>query len=1065
MTNSKTVKADFISLYHYAIIAILTWTAIIVASLIWNYVHEHRQIEELALKEALTVYHKDLAFRLWATRHGGVYVPVTEDTPSNKYLENIPEQDITTPSGKKLTLMNPAYMIRQVMEDYSKLYGVGGHITSLKLKNPDNSPDEWERRALEHFEDGDKEVAERVSSAENGQLRLMRPMITKEGCLKCHGDQGYEVGDVRGGIAVTVDMAAYYDYMRNNIRAMAVTHGLIWLFGLVAVGFVSQRTKRWLIERKLAEEELRKYGHIISATNDHMSFLDRNYIYQAVNVAYLKAHLKAREDIIGHSVAELLGEDVFEQLVREKLDCCLTGEEIHYRDWFDFAGVGRRYMDVVYYPFREIDESVSGIIVRVHDSTERKRKEELIRAQHNLGWALNTAGGLEDVLRLCVETAIQMSGMDCGGVYLVDDNSGDLKLAFHRGLPQDFVKIAAHYDAGSDSARLIMAGRPVYMNYQKLPVSMDDVRRKEGLRAIAVIPVRCENRVIACLNIASHEFDDIPDSARIALETIVAQIGSAISRKKAEKQLQRHREHLEELVEERTNELAQSLDEMMRQRISIQNMALDLEDTNKRLIGEIKERKQAEQTLRETNLLLETILDNTHMLIACMDQQFNFIRVNRIYAEADEKEPNFFPGRNHFDLYPDAENEEIFRRVIETGEPHFVLAKPFEYEEHLERGVGYWDWSLVPIKDSERFVTGVVLTLVNVTERQRAERDMKLSESKLRSTLTSMDDYVFVFDTESRFVDCFSASKNLLKLPEKFMDKRHSEVMPPDIDKLFVEAFDKNKAGYVADYEYRLDIGGEPCSYSVKLSPMSIDDEFSGSVAVVRDITESKRAADNLEKAKEAAEAANKAKSTFLANMSHELRTPLNAILGFSQLLGHSTNLDSEEQKNLGIIRRSGEHLLNLINDVLDMSKIEAGRTVLSEKDFNVHRLLDDVENMFRLKAEEQGLELVSECDAGVPKYIRTDQGKLRQVLVNLLGNAIKFTESGGVTVRIKKTPEVLKTSEVSLIFEVEDTGPGISPDEQHFRCLRPDRDRTEITGGDRSGTAHKPEIRSTDGR
>jgi signal transduction histidine kinase len=145
-----------------------------------------------------------------------------------------------------------------------------------------------------------------------------------------------------------------------------------------------------------------------------------------------------------------------------------------------------------------------------------------------------------------------------------------------------------------------------------------------------------------------------------------------------------------------------------------------------------------------------------------------------------------------------------------------------------------------------------------------------------------------------------------------------------------------------------------------------------------QEIVERKRAED-------AAQAANQAKSTFLANMSHELRSPLNAILGFSQLMIRSRSLSSENQENIGIITRSGEHLLTLINQVLDLSKIEAGRTTLNETNFDLYRLLDDVEDMFHLKADDKRLQLICDRAPDVPRYVRTDEVKLRQVLINLL--------------------------------------------------------------------------------
>ena len=178
-----------------------------------------------------------------------------------------------------------------------------------------------------------------------------------------------------------------------------------------------------------------------------------------------------------------------------------------------------------------------------------------------------------------------------------------------------------------------------------------------------------------------------------------------------------------------------------------------------------------------------------------------------------------------------------------------------------------------------------------------------------------------------------------------------------------------------------------------------------------------------LRAAKEAAEKANQAKSTFLARMSHELRTPLNAILGYTQLMTHDKGIPEQHHESLQIVGRSGEHLLSLINDVLDMSKIEAGQEALSERNFDLQRLIEDVESLFRGRSVEKRLEMIVDVKPDVPERVVGDDGKLRQVLINLLGNAIKFTERGSVTLRIDAKHS---DDRVLLLFEVEDTGPGI---------------------------------------
>lgn len=203
-------------------------------------------------------------------------------------------------------------------------------------------------------------------------------------------------------------------------------------------------------------------------------------------------------------------------------------------------------------------------------------------------------------------------------------------------------------------------------------------------------------------------------------------------------------------------------------------------------------------------------------------------------------------------------------------------------------------------------------------------------------------------------------------------------------------------------------------------------------------------------KAEKTAEAASKAKSDFVANMSHELRTPLNAILGFTQLMNRDKHLSDEQEEYLEIINRSGEYLLGLIDDVLELSKIESGRFALNLNSFDFYRFLDSIEEMFQMKAEQKGLYLAIVVSSAVPQYIRTDQQKLRGCLINLIGNAIKFTQSGGVVLQVKlgnrerqereneedeeyrenRQDKKLSSSPHSLIFEVKDTGSGIAPDE-----------------------------------
>jgi PAS domain-containing protein len=257
-TSAAAVGAGETHLRNWFVLLVFSWTILIVVLAYWDYRQAYSYSWETAKAGARNSYDKDLVYRRWASLHGGVYVPVTSETPPNPYLAHIPERDIVTPSGTKLTLMNPAYMTREVQEMGEKQYGLRGHITSLKPIRPENGPDEWERGALLAFERGEKEVLSLERLGNEPYLRVMRPLMTDVGCLKCHKEQGYKAGDVRGGISVSVPWKPYEDALAADSCNDRIRYAGIWALGLLGLWFSWNRIQTHLSNRKRAEEALRK---------------------------------------------------------------------------------------------------------------------------------------------------------------------------------------------------------------------------------------------------------------------------------------------------------------------------------------------------------------------------------------------------------------------------------------------------------------------------------------------------------------------------------------------------------------------------------------------------------------------------------------------------------------------------------------------------------------------------------------------------------------------------------------------------------------------------------------
>lgn len=225
--------------YVFVLISI-SWIVLIIGLFYISYSEHYESVILEAKSAASESYLKDLTYRKWASLHGGVYAPVTEQSPPNPYLENVPERDIETPSGRKLTLINPAYMTRQIHELGLKDFGLQSHMTSLHPVNPGNAPDEWERKALQLLQAGSKEYSSVEYIGDKKHLRYMFALHVDGSCLKCHAEQGYSAGELRGGISVLIPWERFSSTFDDHLRGVALIYGFIGLVGMLGI-YVSHR--------------------------------------------------------------------------------------------------------------------------------------------------------------------------------------------------------------------------------------------------------------------------------------------------------------------------------------------------------------------------------------------------------------------------------------------------------------------------------------------------------------------------------------------------------------------------------------------------------------------------------------------------------------------------------------------------------------------------------------------------------------------------------------------------------------------------------------------------------
>ncbi len=409
---------------------ILGWTLFLALLLTWNLVQIKKSVEKEALTVLRMTVDRDLAFRAWATKHGGVYVPVGPAAEPNPYLAHIKDRDVTTTEAGQLTLFNPAYIMRQIYADDFATGGIYGRLTSLQPLNPINSPDAWETAALRMFAEQEKseDYSEITLFMGEPSIRLIRPFYVEEGCLKCHYEQGYQPGDVVGGISTSRPLSPYLAVARSRQISLLGGYGVIWLVGLAGIGAFIRRVK--LTTKGLEENEIRQRA-MVEAIPDMLFRYSSEGTYLDAEIkdySHFRQLLEKRGErggIIGRRITDILPQETAARLLAAIEKVVNTGRMEVLEHQYTLDGQDHRFEERLVLESDGDKEVVS--IVR--DITAQKELEEKLRRlsfRDGLTGLYNRHYFQNELARLnkSGEYPISVIYADINGLKQINDNLG-----------------------------------------------------------------------------------------------------------------------------------------------------------------------------------------------------------------------------------------------------------------------------------------------------------------------------------------------------------------------------------------------------------------------------------------------------------------------------------------------------------------------------------------------------------------------------------------------------------------------------------------------------------------
>ncbi|OPX22954.1 MAG: hypothetical protein B1H02_05515 [Candidatus Latescibacteria bacterium 4484_107] len=645
-------------------------------------------------------------------------------------------------------------------------------------------------------------------------------------------------------------------------------------------------------------------------------------------------------------------------------------------------------------------------------TAELLEAQEELRIGYELSTVINASKNSETLLHEVLTALAERMPCKQVGIYVLDEATQTMRIADSIGLSGEFLREVDNLPLSDPRVQKVLCSDgPIVTTPGNFETGRNALE-SEGIVSAVSLPIRSRNRLTGVANLVCE--GDFSGKESV-LGNIGAQLAVAVENTLLEKERKRM-----ESIRASTYQISEAV-----------HSAGELHDLYRSIHDIIRNLMPAKQ----------------HFSIALYDETTKEVRFPYFISEDGEIPAPRKHGRG------------VTEYVLRTAEP--LLASRETFEELSKKGeieiLGNVPicWLGVPLKTQEKTIG--VLAIQSYTEgvqygeeeknilmfvskqvamaiqRKQAEEELRTSEERFKHLVLSTSDWVWETDTNGDFSYCSKKVRDILGyVPEEIIGKTSLDLMPEDeaekIGKILEEI--KKKKQPIKDLEnWNVHKDGHRVCLLTNGIPI-LDDKgnWKGYRGVDKDITERKQAEAEMLKAKEAAEAANQAKSDFLANMSHEIRTPMNGVIGMTDLL-LDTELDDEQRDYAETVKSSADALLTVINDILDFSKIEAGKLEMENTDFDLQVLMEDMTATLAQRAHEKGLEIFCSVDPDVPAVLCGDSGRLRQILMNLTGNAIKFTEKGEVVIRAELNAKT--DTHATVRFSVTDTGIGIPKDRQ----------------------------------